>query len=226
MLNLTFLTGAGISLESGLPLYTHPCDTSVSRQGYSKNDFRDKRGKLIEYYNSLSQKVSKVLPSDAHQLISALEAHYHVNVITQNIDNLHERAGSRRVIHLHGQLDNQRTELECCHSRFTHECIDSDSQCEHGSHWRHDIVLYGEPIKQYTNARRILALTDVLVVIGCSMRTNTVNKLIGQVHSACPTYFINPYPSYVPERTIPIKMRAYQGLWFFLSHLTNEVNTD
>lgn len=225
MLNLTFLTGAGISLESGFPLYTRPAYAGESRQGYTKQDLSEKRGKLLEYYNALSQKVSKALPSDAHYLISALEAHYHVNVITQNIDNLHERAGSTRVLHLHGQIDNQLTELGCCHSRLTHECIDNQSKCEHGSHWRHDIVLYGEPIKQYTIARRILALTDVLVVIGCSMRTNTVNTLIEQVHAACPIYFINPCPALIPNRSILIRMPAYQGLWLFLNHLTNENNT-
>lgn len=222
MLNLTFRTGAGISLESGLPLYTNPAETKVheSRFGYKLQDMQDNRERPIEYYNLIANKVSHATPSDAHCFIASLEAHYNVSVITQNIDDLHERAGSNKVVHLHGQINYQHTEQHCCRREKTYERIAYNNKCKHGSRWRHSIVLYDDPVQGVKAARRICALTDVLIVIGCSMQTNTANLLVKQVHEACPVYFVNPHPSVIPERSKEIKAPAYQGIWTVLSELT------
>jgi NAD-dependent deacetylase len=219
MLNLTFITGAGISHESGLPLFNGTTNKTKnsSLHAFSTEDLSECRKRVLSHYSERLKHVNKTLPSDAHQLIKALEEHYKVSVITQNIDDLHEKAGSADVIHMHGRLTSQRTDANCCHRDCSEQHIDTSKTCPHGSLWRYDVVLYDESIQQYETARRVLAITDILMIVGCSMQTNTAELLQSQVHDLCPIYFINPFPQKIPKRVCLVKQPAYQGIWTALN---------
>lgn len=216
---MTFFTGAGISQASGLPLFTVPDgkrNTSI-KQRFSAQDIHRARPLLLNHYNQRTREMANASPSDAHYLITSLMEYYRVQVVTQNIDDLHERSGLHEVLHLHGQLTWHRTDDNCCHKINTTADIISNARCPHGSRWRHDIVLYDEPVQRYHDARRIFATTDILIVVGCSLQTSTAQHLVEQVHERCPIYFINPFPQFVPQRAQLIKQPAYQGIWTALN---------
>lgn len=222
MLNLTFITGAGISHAAGLPLYTSSESSQQEKilSGFSAQDLVTNRTEVIYYYNERAKAISLAEATDAHHLITSLNAFYNIHVITQNIDNLHELAKTENVIHIHGHIGEQLTDAKCCQREITYAPILADEHCKHGSKWRHGIVLYGEPVQQFDLARRILAITDVLIVIGCSMQTNSAMNLVKQVHEYCPVYFINPAPENAPKGAIVITQEAYSGIWTALQHLT------
>lgn len=140
-----------------------------------------------------------------------------MKVITQNIDDLHEKGGAKEVIHMHSRLTSQRTDANCCHRHYSQQDIGATQTCKHGYDWRYDVVLYDEPIQQFEEARRALVITDILMVVGCSMQTNTAELLMRQAHDFCPTYFINPFPYTIPKRVYLVKQPAYQGIWTALN---------
>lgn len=219
-LNLTFLTGAGISVDAGLPLYSK--GLTAEREDIATGmNLDDCPEDIFKYYEERRLHVQKSEPTDAHYLITLLQDFYHVKVITQNIDDLHEKAGTTDVIHVHGKIGQFRTINKCCKQHEGVITINSKDVCRHSSAWRHDIVLYGEPVKYTEEARRVMALTDVLVVVGCSMFTNTGRMLIKQVHEYCPVYFVNPTPHYIPKGSRLIQEPAYRGIWTAVSHVCN-----
>lgn len=217
-LNMVFITGAGISRSSGLPIYTSGKEASAQTTiaGLGSDDCPIT---VFECLNARLLQVQQATPSDAHYLIAELQNYYNVQVITQNIDDLHERAGVQSVIHVHGRVGKYRTAAHCCHIGGNEVVMAAGKKCEHGSHWRHDVVLYGEPLHFFEEARRSLSLADILIVVGCSMLTNTGRNLVKLVGEYCPVYFINPYPHIVPDGVNVIQQPAYSGIWTALNDI-------
>ena len=198
MKKLVFLTGAGISAESGITTFRdsgglweqYPVEAVASIQGY----YRDP-ALVIQFYNERRRQLKSVEPNKAHQLVAALEKNYDVCVVTQNVDNLHERAGSTRVIHLHGELSkvcsmNNRT--TCVKEYPLTTPIKVGDKAEDGAQLRPYIVMFGEYIDGMDTAIHFVKNADVFVVIGTSLKVYPAAGFIRYAHKEVPKFVIDP----------------------------------
>lgn len=180
MKNLTFFTGAGISKESGIDTFrdsgglwtTHTIDDIATLNGWRKN-----RELVLDFYNERRKQLATVEPNQAHLDLVRLEEKFNVNIVTQNIDNLHSRAGSTNIIHLHGELTkaygslyNGRTSNDIEKTDIGYNEIKIGDKCEFtGSQLRPDVVWFGEYPNNTDKASEVFMNTDILVIIGTSM---------------------------------------------------------
>ena len=188
------LTGAGISVESGIPTFSggymgsYNVKEVVSLEGWLKNP-----DQVHRFYNERRQQLGEVEPNDAHRILSSLENDFDVTVITQNVDNLHERAGSTKVIHLHGELTKACSSL---HPEMVFDIgyrpIAGGEQAPDGSLLRPNIVWFGEPVRMIQAAQSIAATADIFVVIGSALTVYPAAELVKSVRANTPFYLINP----------------------------------
>lgn len=195
--HIVFLTGAGISVESGL-------STFRGKDGLWTNDewaylastealYEDTQ-RCLDFYNFRRKQLAEVEPNDAHRMIAELEKEHDVTVITQNVDNLHERAGSTHVIHLHGELskvcstDNRRT---CVKEYPLATPIMVGDKADDGSQLRPYVVMFGEYIDSM-NATDIVSMADIFVVIGTSLQVYPAADFILYAHHEVPKFLIDP----------------------------------
>lgn len=195
--HIVFLTGAGISVESGLSAFR-------GKDGLWTNDewaylastealYTDMQ-RCLDFYNFRRKQLAEVEPNDAHRMIAELEKEHDVTVITQNVDNLHERAGSTHVIHLHGELskvcssDNRRT---CVKEYPLTTPIMVGDKADDGSQLRPYVVMFGEYIDNM-NATDIVSMADIFVVIGTSLQVYPAADLIRYAHHEVPKFLIDP----------------------------------
>lgn len=198
MKHIVVLTGAGMSAESGLKTFR---DADGLWEGHdvmevaTPEGFRNNPELVLEFYNQRRRQLLNVQPNTAHFDLASLETDYKVTIVTQNVDDLHERAGSSDVIHLHGELLKARTianELEC----FEHkEDIQLGDTCPQGHQLRPHIVWFGEAVPMIDKAIEICATADVLIIIGTSMQVYPAASLIHYVPEGTPTFFIDPKPA-------------------------------
>ncbi|WP_424000540.1 SIR2 family NAD-dependent protein deacylase [Maribacter sp. IgM3_T14_3] len=198
MKNIVVLTGAGISAESGLKTFR---DANGLWEGHdvmevaTPEGFENNPALVLEFYNQRRRQLLTVEPNAAHKALVDLEAHYNVHIITQNVDDLHERAGSSNILHLHGELLKARSIasvediFEC-----THDIILGDT-CENGFQLRPHIVWFGEAVPLLEDAIAITEKADYLIIVGTSMQVYPAAGLIDFVNSGTPIYFIDPKPS-------------------------------
>ncbi|MBT8299488.1 MAG: NAD-dependent deacylase [Maribacter sp.] len=195
--NIVVLTGAGISAESGIKTFRdadglwegHDVMEVASPQGFLKNPEL-----VLDFYNQRRRQLPKVTPNKAHKALAALEQNFKVTVITQNVDDLHERAGSSQVVHLHGELLKVRSTYGGNPIAWTKDLMLGD-YCEKGYQLRPHIVWFGEDVPMMANAIEITSKADVLMIIGTSMQVYPAASLINYVASGIPIYFIDPRPS-------------------------------
>ena len=195
--NIVILTGAGISAESGLKTFRdanglwegHDVMEVASPQGFSNNPEL-----VLDFYNQRRRQLLKVLPNAAHYSLVELEQEYNVTVITQNVDDLHERAGSTQVIHLHGELFKVRSTGSGLVQDWVKD-LNLGDLCEQGHQLRPHIVWFGEDVPLMTKAMEITYNADILIVIGTSMQVYPAASLIGFIEIGKPIYFIDPKPS-------------------------------
>jgi NAD-dependent deacetylase len=183
--NIVILSGSGLSAESGLPTFRdaaglwkqHSWQDLASPEGWRRNP-----GLVLEFYNERRAKAWTAQPNDAHRAIAALEQKFAVAVVTQNVDALHERAGSKIVLHVHGELAWARGSGQS-RKRYRIEGapIHMGQQCEEGTQLRPDIVWFGEETQYMEEAREIVALADKVLVVGTSL---TVYPAAGLVEFA------------------------------------------
>lgn len=196
--HIVFLTGAGISVESGLNTFRGKDGlwTKKEFQYYASTEclYNDTQ-KCLDFYNIRRKHLAEVEPNDAHKLIAGLEKEHDVTVITQNVDNLHERAGSTNVIHLHGELskvcsmENRTT----CVKEFPLEVpIKLGDRAEDGSQLRPYIVMFGEYIPGMNKVVELVSNADIFVVIGTSLMVYPAAGLIDYAHHSVPKYVIDP----------------------------------
>ena len=208
MKKLVFLTGAGMSAESGISTFRdsgglwekYPVEQVASIQGYMADPEL-----VINFYNERRRELLNVKPCDGHRLVASLESQYKVTVVTQNVDNLHERAGSRHVIHLHGELMKATSSLHPndpnCIVRLTEPNLDIQmgQKAKDGSQLRPFIVWFGEAVPMMGPAIEEVEQADILVVIGTSLNVYPAAGLLQYAPSKCKIYLIDPadvkYPS-------------------------------
>jgi len=198
MKNIVVLTGAGISAESGLKTFRdadglwegHDIMEVATPEGFAKNP------KLVlEFYNQRRKQLLAVQPNTAHLNLVTLEQDYNVQIITQNVDDLHERAGSSNVLHLHGELLKVRSTFdETLIYNWKNKLILGDV-CEQKHQLRPHIVWFGEAVPMLDKAVEITSNADILVIIGTSMQVYPAASLVHYAKEGIPIYFIDPKPS-------------------------------
>ncbi|MBR5687900.1 MAG: NAD-dependent protein deacylase [Prevotella sp.] len=196
--HIVFLTGAGISAESGLStfrgkdgLWTNEEWVRLASTDALYNDTQ----RCLDFYNFRRKQLAETEPNEAHLLLAKLEKDYDVTIITQNVDNLHERAGSTHVIHLHGELSkvcsmNNRT--TCVKDYPLTTPIMVGDKADDGSQMRPYIVMFGEYVDSMNVAVDYVSKADIFVVIGTSLKVYPAAGFINYVHPEVPKFVINP----------------------------------
>ena len=216
MKHIVVLTGAGMSAESGLKTFR---DANGLWEGHdvmevaTPEGFHNNPELVLEFYNQRRKQLLEVEPNSAHFDLVALENDYKVTIITQNVDDLHERAGSTNVVHLHGELLKARNVVDEFTS-FEHKTdIKLGDTCPKGHQLRPHIVWFGEAVPMIDKAMEICATADVLVVIGTSMQVYPAASLMHYAPENTPTFFIDPNPAMdSKEHLNVISETATQGL--------------
>ncbi|MEM7105171.1 MAG: Sir2 family NAD-dependent protein deacetylase [Bacteroidota bacterium] len=194
---IAILTGAGISAESGIKTFRgagglwegHKVEDVASPGGWYRN-----RELVLKFYNERRAQLHTVFPNAAHKALAELDEDFEVCVITQNVDDLHERGGSKRVLHLHGELLKARSTVNPSLVYDWPGDINLGDQCDEGSQLRPHIVWFGEAVPMLDPAIQITALSDYFIIIGTSMQVYPAASLIEYVRPEVPKFFIDPYP--------------------------------
>lgn len=231
MKRIVILTGAGMSVESGLGTFRgggglwdeYPVEQVATPEGYKANP-----ALVLEFYNKRRRELLTVQPNEGHRLVASLEERFDVTVVTQNVDDLHERAGSTDVIHLHGEL------MKACSSRepqnLEYVCTlpspDSDLHlgdlAADGSQLRPFIVWFGEAVPRISDAIDALRGIDAFVIIGTSLNVYPAAGLLNYVPADVPVYLIDPNEVHITRRNvIVIRQGASDGMRTLIDeHLT------
>ncbi|WP_456442728.1 SIR2 family NAD-dependent protein deacylase [Psychroserpens sp.] len=196
--HIVVLTGAGMSAESGLKTFR---DANGLWEGHdvmevaTPEGFHNNPELVLEFYNQRRKQLLEVEPNSAHFDLVVLENDHKITIITQNVDDLHERAGSTNVIHLHGELFKVRsTKNEIDIQSWTKDLVLGDL-CQKGHQLRPHIVWFGEAVPMIDKAMEICTTADVLVIIGTSMQVYPAASLMHYVPEGTPTFFIDPNPT-------------------------------
>jgi len=215
---IVILTGAGISAESGISTFR---DAGGLWEGYDINEVATPGGwnrnkeLVLEFYNARRKNVREVKPNAAHYALKELEKKYNVVIITQNIDDLHERAGSKNIIHLHGEIMKARSSTN---DDILYELGDKDinlgDTCERGSQLRPHVVWFGEEVPMMEKAMHKVSEADILIVIGTSMAVYPAAGLVNFVPFYIPKYIIDPkIPSELHiNNLVKIEKKAGEGV--------------
>ncbi len=225
---ITVLTGAGVSAESGITTFrdsdglweNHNVEDVASIEGWYRNP-----SLVLDFYNARRAQLAAVKPNDAHRAIAGLENEYDVTVVTQNVDNLHERAGSTRIIHLHGELTKVRPE-NCCNDRdgYSEETvfdigwdeIHIGDTAPNGAQLRPHIVWFGEAVPKIEAAIDAVEAADVLLIVGTSLQVYPAAGLYRYAKMTTPIYIIDPKDVPVRDgRITHIKDVATKGMETF-----------
>ncbi|MEI6574992.1 MAG: NAD-dependent deacylase [Bacteroidota bacterium] len=196
MKKIVILTGAGVSAESGIKTFrdhdglweNHRIEDVATPDAWERDPEL-----VMEFYNQRRKNLLEVEPNAAHYALAKLEEKYDVQVITQNVDNLHERAGSTKVLHLHGELNKARSTV-APYAVYPIEGweLNLGDHCEKGSQLRPHIVWFGEPVPLIMRASELAARADIVMVIGTSMVVYPAAGLIEFVPRNAEKYYIDP----------------------------------
>lgn len=218
MKKLVVFTGAGISAESGLKTFRggdglwegSRVEDVATPEAWMKDPER-----VQHFYNIRRKSCIEAKPNSAHYALVNLEQHYDVHIITQNIDDLHEKAGSTNILHLHGEIRKAQSSL---HPNLIY-FVDGDTirvgeKCEKGSQLRPHVVWFGEPVPNMNAAEKICDDADILVIIGTSLQVYPAANLLYAVSDKCKIYLIDPLADTyaVPSGTCTISRSATEGL--------------
>jgi NAD-dependent deacetylase len=194
--NIVVISGAGISAESGISTYR---DTNGLWQVYNHSEVASPEGwkadrlKVIDFWNSRRKSIELAQPNASHIALVKLEQYANVKIITQNIDDFHERAGSTSVLHLHGEITKARSSVD---KKLIYELNGMDikigDRCSKNSQLRPHIVWFGEQVPLFKEAQRVSALADILLVIGCSLTVYPAAYLVEKKSKSIPMFVINP----------------------------------
>lgn len=225
MNRIAVLTGAGVSAESGLGTYRDngglwdnydPAEVA-SIEGWMRNP-----GKVLDFYNMQRRNLEKVQPNEAHRLIAELEKHYQVDVITQNVDNLHERAGSTHVLHLHGEVTKVRPENSYNdYDGFSEKQVfdvgygevSLGDKAPNGAQLRPHIVFFGEAVPKLMEAIDLVAKADIVLIVGTSLSVYPAASLYRYASSNAPIWLIDPKPVPIHDSRIQqLQMVATEGM--------------
>ena len=201
MKNIVVLTGAGISAESGLKTFR---DSDGLWMGYNVYEvatpegWRKNPGLVLDFYNMRRKEVAEALPNAAHKGIADLGEYFNVTVITQNIDDLHERAGSKNVVHLHGEIFKMRGEKDENTFYEIRGDINLGDMAPDKTQLRPHVVWFNEQVPMIIEAKRIMTAADIFVLIGTSLQVSPAAGLIDYLPGDVPKYIIDKQPPYIP----------------------------
>lgn len=214
---LVILTGAGMSAESGLRTFrdadglweNYPVMDVASADGFARNP-----ALVHQFYNDRRRQLINVLPNAGHIALADLEKHFDVYVITQNVDDLHERAGSTHVLHLHGELMKVRAidDPDLTFTLTPPDLSTTPSTIIDGHHVRPHIVFFQEAVPMIEPAIDIASEADVFVVIGTSLAVYPAASLLYYVRPSVPIFYIDPNPASVPAGVTVIREPATKGV--------------
>lgn len=201
MKNLVVLTGAGMSAESGISTFRdsdglwerYPVEQVATPEGYAANPKL-----VIDFYNERRKQLLEVKPNRGHELLAELEQNFNVTIITQNVDNLHERAGSTHVVHLHGELTKVTSSYQPNNPNYIKELkpeqyeVKMGDTAEDGSQLRPFIVWFGEAVPMIETAIHYTEQADIFVIIGTSLNVYPAAGLLNYVPYGIPVYLIDP----------------------------------
>jgi NAD-dependent deacetylase len=197
MKTLVVLTGAGMSAESGIKTFrdadglweNHRIEDVATPEAWRRDP-----ALVQQFYNQRRRQLLEVVPNEGHKALVALERHFKVYVITQNVDDLHERAGSKEVLHLHGELRKVRSE------RYPHLVYDWDHDlklgdtCEKGAQLRPHIVWFGEEVPMLGPAAELASKADIFMIVGTSLQVYPAASLMVYAPPGIPFFYIDPKP--------------------------------
>ena len=198
MQKIVILTGAGMSADSGLKTFRdadglwegHDVMEVASPQGFARNPEL-----VLDFYNQRRRQLRDAKPNAGHLALVELESVYDVSIVTQNVDDLHERAGSSHVLHLHGELFKIRSTGNSRDIKEWKEDICVGDLCDQGHQLRPHIVWFGEDVPLLHDAAALTQQADLLIVIGTSMQVYPASSLIHYTQSGIPKFFIDPNPT-------------------------------
>ncbi len=232
---IVVLTGAGVSAESGVSTFrdsdglweNHRVEDVATLEGW----YRDRK-MVLDFYNERRAQLPQVKPNAAHIAIASLEKDYDVQVITQNVDNLHERAGSTRIIHLHGELTKARPEN--CYNEMDgfsedsvldigYESIHLGDLAPNGSQLRPHIVWFGEAVPNIGKAIDAVEQADILLIVGTSLQVYPAAGLYAYAKASAPIYIIDPKDVPVRDtRLMHIRDVATRGMQTFIETISKQ----
>ena len=229
---IAVLTGAGVSAESGLGTYRDngglwdsydPMEVA-SIEGWYRNP-----GLVLGFYNMQREKLAVTKPNDAHRLIASLEDGYTVDVITQNVDNLHEKAGSTHVVHLHGEAtkirpENTFNERDGYSERYVVDCgysqVNLGDLAPNGAQYRPHIVFFGEAVPKMETAIDLVQKADIVLIVGTSLQVYPAAGLYRYADPDAPIYIIDPAEMRLFDKRIRhIRKVATEGMRDFIAEL-------
>ena len=218
MKKLVILTGAGMSSESGIRTFR---DSGGLWEEYDVTEVATpmawwkNRDLVLRFYNERRRQLADSKPNAGHTGLAELEKHFNVQIITQNVDNLHERAGSTSVLHLHGELTKARSTSDpSLIYDIGYKDINPGDNCEKGSQLRPHIVWFGEAVPMMDEAVRMTAEADIFVVVGSYLNVYPAAGLIGYAQAEASLWLIDPNDVYIPvnRKVEVIKEKASQGV--------------
>lgn len=225
MKKLIILSGAGISAESGINTFRdsgglwegYDVMTVASPEGWAENP-----GLVLDFYNQRRRQLLDVEPNFAHNAIADLQSHYHVHVITQNVDDLHERAGSEHVIHLHGELKSVRSEQNSGMNYYWEDDVHLGDIADDGMQLRPDIVWFGEDVPLMADAIHYVMQADIVLIIGTSLQVYPAAGLYQYAPEDAAIYYIDPQAASqnLPGRVTCFSETAVNGMKQLLPTLT------
>lgn len=223
MKHIVVLTGAGISAESGIKTFRdadglwegHDVMQVATPEGFAANPEL-----VLDFYNKRRKQLFEVTPNEAHFDLAKLESQFKVSIITQNVDDLHERAGSKNVIHLHGELLKVRSTFNVNNIQPWKTDLVLGDLCKEGYQLRPHIVWFGEDVPMIEKAVEICETADILIIIGTSMQVYPAASLMHYVPPNTSTYFIDPKPNVESKKNLTVIAKpATVGVKLFLELL-------
>lgn len=195
---IVVLTGAGISAESGLKTFRdagglwegHDIMEVATPEAFARNPLL-----VLDFYNQRRRQLLTVLPNKAHMALTELEKYFDVTIVTQNVDDLHERAGSSRVIHLHGELLKVRCTVKEESILEWRTDLKMGDLSPDGHQLRPHIVWFGEQVPMIETAKDLMAEADITIIVGTSMQVYPAAGLVDYARPKTPSYYIDPKPS-------------------------------
>lgn len=230
---IVIFSGAGVSRESGVLTFrdckdglwnNHKIEDVATKEAWGKD-----REKVLDFYNERRRQMPDVVPNDGHKLIAELEKDYDVTVVTQNVDDLHERAGSTNIIHLHGELSKARSSMnpKAEPVNIGYADINMGDKAEDGSQLRPHIVWFGEYPFGVDKGYQAIRNADYLVVIGTSLNIGYTLDMLAEASDDCKVFYIDPEPSeilarYTMKTVTNMKYGGSEGMAKFIEKLNNE----
>lgn len=226
-MKIVFLTGAGMSAESGIKTFRdanglwegHDVMQVASPEGWQQNPEL-----VLDFYNQRRKQLKDVIPNEGHLAIAYLENEHVVWIITQNVDNLHEKAGSSHIVHLHGELNKVRSVLNEDYVLDWENDLFLGDTDPNGHQLRPHIVWFGEMVPELSRAQEIIRDADLIVVIGTSLQVYPAASLMHDAPYRCPVVYIDPKPAMIFDLIQPlhvIEKGASEGMKELIQWIKN-----